>query len=99
MLCLFSEVTNDQSLLEYHYRIYYCGCALYGNIYISPIASPSDSLAEMLAFIRVRDQPQVSRTHRVANLNVLAKVSVSDWLDYGGVVLMCIVEGKGDTPY
>ena len=42
---------------------------------LSLIASPSDSLAEVLAFIRIRDQPHVSRTHRVANLNLLAKVS------------------------
>ena len=38
-------------------------------------ASSSDGLAEVLSFIRIRDQPHVSRTHRVANLNLLAKVS------------------------
>ena len=58
---------------------------------LSLIASPSDSLAEVLAFIRIRDQPHVSRTHRVANLNLLAKVSKSDWLYYGGMAMMYVL--------
>ena len=49
-------------------------------VYTSSLASPSDSLQELLPLIRIRDQPYVSRTHRVANLNLLAKVSVSDWI-------------------
>ncbi|XP_065904435.1 rapamycin-insensitive companion of mTOR-like isoform X3 [Dysidea avara] len=39
---------------------------------IKRVASPSDNLVEMLSLIRVRDR-HVSRTQRVANLNILAK--------------------------
>ena len=54
-------------------------------------ASPTDSLAELLAFIRIRDQPHVSRSHRVANLNLLAKVSEFYWLYREGVASMIIL--------
>ena len=71
------------------YGLYTIGADCY--ISFSITASPSDSLAELLAFIKIRDQPHVSRSHRVANLNLLAKVSEFDWVYHDCVAPMCIL--------
>ena len=87
MVTIYSTVTVYYSI-HYIRLLYIVQCPI---LVLSPIASPSDSLAEVLAFIRIRDQPYLSRSHRVANLNLLAKVSEFDWLYYGCVAMMFIL--------